>query len=244
MSGHSIRTLKRALVAVILLVMLSGVPVSALAQECIVLDPDLKGHFIGGCRDGLAEGYGEAKGMAIYQGSFRAGMKNGAGTKIWPWGDRYQGEFNNDAIEGEGRYTRSLTGPLAGEEYIGHFVANRRDGLGEYRWSTGERFLGKWQADFPAEKMDSRLYERLIATARAEVEAESAVGKAGVRVCRPVRFGISEQEWIKGVVIAFRRPAILIEVETQSRNPRTLNGVDLVKGARLWDLARDWKPCP
>lgn len=207
------------------------------------MDPELQGYFSGGCRDGLADGYGEARGIAQYQGSFRSGQKHGRGVMVWPWGDRYDGEFVRDAIEGNGHFSRSSTGSGAREEYIGHYVAGRRDGLGEYRWSSGERLFGLWQFDLPASAIDSRLYERLIAQTRAETEAEIAMGRVGVKVCRLVKLGISEQEWIKGRVAAFRKPAISIEIDMPGRFPRTLNGVTVTKGAILWDIVLNWSPC-
>lgn len=235
----SARTLALFLKAMLML----GLSYSAFAQHCAVLDPELRGYFAGQCQGGLADGYGEARGVASYQGTFRAGRKHGSGVKIWPWGDRYQGEFINDAKEGLGHFSRSSTEHGMGDEYIGHFVSDRRQGFGEYRWSTGERVIGQWESDLPASVVDSQLYERLIADARAEKEAEIAMGRAGVRVCRLVKFGISEQEWIKGRVIDFRRPAISIEIDTPSRFPRILNEVQLNKGAIIWDHVRSWRPC-
>lgn len=69
-------------------------------SACRVLDPELAGIHQGGCKDGLAEGYGEAKGSAEYRGDFHAGRKHGKGVKTWPSGDRYDGPWANDAITG------------------------------------------------------------------------------------------------------------------------------------------------
>src|SRR5487761_2731539 len=72
---------------------------SALAQthaSCKVLDPELQGTYVGGCKNGLADGYGEASGTAHYEGQFKAGRKDGKGVKTWPDGDRYDGEFVAD----------------------------------------------------------------------------------------------------------------------------------------------------
>ena len=69
-------------------------PLGVSAQTaCRVLDSELTGVYQGGCKDGLAEGYGEAKGSAEYRGAFRAGRMQGKGVKTWPSGDRYEGEF-------------------------------------------------------------------------------------------------------------------------------------------------------
>ena len=233
----------RALATCILAMLFSGLSDLAIAQKCTVIDPELQGQYSGGCLAGLAEGYGEAEGIARYKGSFHSGKKSGAGLKTWPWGDQYRGEFLDDAMEGEGHFVRQSTDLRSGEEYIGHFVSNRREGFGEYRWSTGEILPGLWQADMPSTKVDPDLFGRLAAQLRADVDSEVAVARSGVRVCRQIKIGISELEWIRGVVIAVRSRAISVEVEMPSSNPQSLNGIDLKKGAILWDLARNWKPC-
>lgn len=70
---------------------------SAVAQPvCKVVDPELQAKYAGGCQNGLAEGVGEASGSARYEGEFKAGRKHGIGTKTWPDGDRYTGEWKHD----------------------------------------------------------------------------------------------------------------------------------------------------
>lgn len=65
-------------------------------MSCRVLDPDLQTGYSGGCRDGFADGIGEAWGLARYQGEFRAGRKHGVGAKTWADGDQYSGEWKDD----------------------------------------------------------------------------------------------------------------------------------------------------
>src|SRR3989442_13667168 len=77
----------------------------AMAQECGVIDPELRGSYAGPCVNGLAEGQGTASGTAEYRGGVKAGRKNGKGAKTWPNGDRYEGEFVEDRKEGVGAYT-------------------------------------------------------------------------------------------------------------------------------------------
>ncbi len=90
------------------------------ATDCRVLDPELALRYEGGCKDGLAEGYGRAWGTAYYEGRFSAGMKHGrAGVKVWPSGDRYEGDYLND----------------------------RRHGFGIYEWANGDRYEGLWLND-------------------------------------------------------------------------------------------------
>lgn len=218
-------------------------PQVVFAQVCGVLDPELQGQYSGECVDGLANGKGEAAGIAKYRGEFRAGRKQGNGIKNWPWGDSYQGHFFNDQMDGQGRFVWSLAGSRAGEQYQGSFVANRREGAGEYRWSTGESLITEWQADLPVGLVDRHLYDRLIARLRADAEAQNAVGRTGVKACRTVKMGISEREWITGVVVAVRGQSVEIMIDSSGPSPKILAGVELKKGAVLWDAIRDWKPC-
>jgi hypothetical protein len=76
-------------------------PLPAAAQSaCRVLDVEIAGAYSGGCKDGLAEGYGEAKGAAEYHGKFYAGRTQGKGIKTWSSGDRYAGHWADDQITG------------------------------------------------------------------------------------------------------------------------------------------------
>src|SRR3954463_11418265 len=74
------------------------------AANCGVTDPELKGFYEGGCRNGLAEGDGFAHGSAEYEGEFHKGLKHRRGVKTWPWPDPYDGEFVNERHQGKGMY--------------------------------------------------------------------------------------------------------------------------------------------
>jgi hypothetical protein len=85
----------------LLLALLVAWPPDASAQApCRVLDPELQGSYSGGCRDGLAEGFGKAAGAARYEGEFRAGRRHGWGVQTWPSGERYEGPWENGAMTG------------------------------------------------------------------------------------------------------------------------------------------------
>lgn len=166
-------------------------PLGAGAQSaCRVLDPELAGFYQGGCKDGLAEGAGEAKGAAEYRGGFHAGRKQGTGVKIWPSGDRYEGEFVADRKEGSGKYTWSARGPSAGESYSGAWRHDLRHGDGVYAWPSGDRYAGPW-ADDAIAGMPTPM---MIARARAKTETLIAVAKPGVKVCRALPVGIAVRD--------------------------------------------------
>jgi len=215
-------------------------PLGASGQNgCRVLDPELAGTYRGGCKDELAEGYGEAKGTAEYRGYFRAGRKHGKGIKTWPSGDRYEGEFAEDRKEGVGKYTWSPRGPSAGESYSGDYLNDRRHGYGVYEWLSGDRYAGIW-ADDAITGMPTPM---MIARARANTEALAAVGKPGAKVCRVLRVGIAVRDWIRGEVTAVDRDRIVVRIDDPGRQPHVLDGQPLVKGMTIRSAATEWTPC-
>jgi hypothetical protein len=215
-------------------------PLGASAQTaCRVLDPELAGIYQGGCKDGLAEGYGEAKGAAEYRGDFHAGHKHGKGVKTWPSGDRYEGDFVEDRKEGAGKYTWSLRGSSAGESYSGAYLNDRRHGYGVYEWPSGDRYAGPWAND----AITGPPTPMMIARARAKTETLAAVGKPGVRVCRALQVGIAVRDWIRGEVTAVDAERIAVRIDDPGRQPHAIDNQSLVKGMTLWSEAADWTPC-
>ena len=208
-------------------------------NACRVLDPELVGVYRGGCKDGLAEGYGEAKGIAEYRGDFHAGRKQGRGVKTWPSGDRYEGDFVADRKEGIGKYTWGLNGPAAGESYSGGFAHDRRNGYGVYRWPSGDRYAGQWVDDAIA----GTPTPAMIARARAKTETLAAVAKPGVKVCRALVVGIAVRDWIRGEVIAVHADRIEVRIDDPGRQPHEIDGKPLAKGMTHWFDASAWTPC-
>jgi len=206
---------------------------------CRVLDPQLAGFYRGGCKDGLAEGYGVAKGTAEYRGGFHAGRKQGKGVKIWPSGDRYEGDFVADRKQGTGKYTWSADGPAAGQSYSGGYMNDRRNGYGVYQWPSGDRYAGQWVDD----KIAGMPTPAMIARARAKTETLAAVAKPGVEVCRALLVGIAVRDWIRGKVTAVDADRIEVRIEDAGRQPHEVGGRPLAKGMTLWSGAAEWTPC-
>lgn len=215
-------------------------PLGASAQTgCRVLDPELAGIYQGGCKDGLADGYGEAKGAAEYRGDFRAGKKHGRGVKTWRSGDRYEGEFVEDRKEGTGKYTWSARGASAGESYSGGYRHDRREGYGVYEWPSGDRYAGPWAED----AITGTPTPMMIARARAKTETLAAVGKPGIKVCRALQVGIAVRDWIRGEVTAVDADRIAVRIDDPGRQPHAIDNHLLVKGMTLWSEAAEWTPC-
>ncbi len=207
---------------------------------CKVHDPELQGSYSGGCRNGWADGDGEAAGTAHYEGGFRAGRKQGRGVKQWPSGDRYEGEFVGDHRDGSGTYTWGRHTAWAGERYTGNYRNGRRHGFGVYEWPDGDRYAGDWNNDViagpPAEKAHAR--------SRAHVEHASVVAIAGNRVCRRVTSGIATQTWVRGTVTAVKGDHIAV------RNDGALDpllsmpaGVQGLSSGVVWDAVGSWTAC-
>ena len=230
-----------SLIALILTAVLISFP--AFSQVCRVLDRELHGSYEGACKEGLAEGYGVAKGMAEYRGQFQGGKKHGKGVKTWPWGDRYEGDFVEDRKEGRGIFFWSLKGAWAGERYEGAYFQDVRTGIGKYFWPTGDAYSGLWRDDQMVGPIDPVLFDRFRAHARADTEARIAVARVGTRVCRSIVFGIGEREWIRGVVAEVSDLHIAVRIEEPGRSGQSLNEVSLVRGAQVWDDAPMWAPC-
>ena len=211
--------------------------------QCRVLDPDLADQYHGGCRDGLAEGFGEARGIAEYRGEFRAGRKHGKGIKVWMSlknsGDRYEGEFVDDRKEGIGTYVWSPSGPSSGERYSGPFLNDRRHGVGTYEWPSGDRYIGPWEADSPIGALTAMMKARVL----AETAANVAVGRLGVKVCRAVPIGIGSSNWIRGEVIQAEASRIAVTIDDPGQQAHLMGKALLLKGTILWSPALDWIPC-
>jgi hypothetical protein len=70
-----------------------------------------------------------------------------------------------------------------------------------------------------------------------------AVSKVGARVCRALKVGISERDWIRGVVIEAGSDTVRIRIDDPGRFPHTLDGTALSAGTVIQDRATNWTPC-
>jgi hypothetical protein len=209
-------------------------------SSCKALDPEIAGAYKGDCRNGLANGYGEATGSAAaYRGEFRDGRKNGKGVKQWTNGDRYEGSFADDRKEGDGVYTWGPGGPAAGERYAGTFHADRRHGRGVYSWPSGDRYEGDWADDVPT----GRPTPGMVARARHEAEVEASMAGAGGKVCRYIPIGISEQDLVIGTILESKAGELTVRIDDPGRFPNTLNGTRLASGVVLHDAVAAWTAC-
>ena len=212
----------------------------AMAQPvCKVLDPELAVTYSGGCKDGLAEGAGEAKGLAEYHGEFKAGWMHGKGVKSWPNGDRYEGEFVEGKKEGTGKYAWGPGTPWAGQSYEGGYLNDMRHGFGTYRWSKDTVYSGAWKDD----QIDKVATPMMLARLKFEQEAYAALSKTGTRACREMRTGPAEREWIKGIVVDAKEGKIAVRIDEPGTRLHIVAGAEVKKGEVVWEAATEWVPC-
>ncbi len=88
---------------------------------CKVLPKDLQGNYDGGCKKGLANGTGIAKGKDTYSGEWKKGLPNGHGKYIWSTGEVFEGEWSKGLKNGYGIY---------------HFKYNNKDTVIEGMWEN------------------------------------------------------------------------------------------------------------
>jgi len=226
----------------VLSVALWGLAVSAQSQsKCLVVDPELQASYSGGCKDGKAEGPGTAKGSAVYIGEFHEGKKQGRGVKTWPWGDRYDGDFMNDAKHGMGRYTWGARSAFAGDRYEGGFANDKRNGYGVYVWASGDAYAGPWKDDAVA----GRATPMMLARFRATKESLAAMAKPGVKLCRESTVGAGLKEWIEAETQAVNQSTLQVAVKVTKlgAKPLAVAGTQVAVGETVWDDPLNWVPC-
>jgi len=76
-----------------------------------------------------------------------------------------------------------------------------------------------------------------------EAATWAAVAIPGVEVCKLMRIGIAERDWIRGVVVDIDKPYIRVRITDAGRFPHDLDGTAVSTGAILRVAPTDWTPC-
>lgn len=220
-------------------VLLSGCAITGNApQSCKVLDPDLaQGVYRGGCKDGLADGYGEVRGTSRYRGDFQAGKKHGKGIKVMPNGDRYAGDFSDDYRHGKGVYIWGNKTPWVGDRYEGEYQRDLRHGWGVYQWDSGDRYEGAWRGDLRTgpSAMESRRTQAAAATAKAV--------KAGESVCAMVQSSLASYQRIRGRVADVAGETVRLRIVEVEGGAASYQDRIVKVGDVLSDKAANWRLC-
>lgn len=104
------RIFKSLLVAVTLS---CAVTFASAQAGCKVLIENIQSSYDGDCKNNLAHGHGNARGIDTYTGSFRKGYPNGKGLYRWSTGEYYDGEWLMGKREGIGEYHYTFEGKQA-----------------------------------------------------------------------------------------------------------------------------------
>jgi hypothetical protein len=118
--------MKRQLILSVM-ALLALTPYAVIAQEnCKVLLPQISESYTGSCKNGLADGKGEAFGTDQYKGEFKKGLPEGKGVYIWQTGEKYDGSWKKGLRDGNGSYTFKsdgkdtvMTGIWKEDKYLG-----------------------------------------------------------------------------------------------------------------------------
>ncbi len=208
------------------------------AAECEVVDPDLaQGTYSGGCKNGLADGYGEVSGASSYRGDFQAGKKHGKGIKVMPNGDLYVGDFDDDYRHGKGTYIWGARTPWAGDRYEGEYHRDKRQGWGAFQWNSGDRYEGPWQNDL---RMGPSVMELRRAQA-AEAAAKSV--KVGIQVCAEARLGLVNRQRLRGKVENRTGESVQVRILDVDGGIASYRGIMVKAGDLMADAATNWQIC-
>jgi uncharacterized protein YlxW (UPF0749 family) len=105
-------------------------------------------RFEGEWKAGLPDGAGTcstANGDR-YEGDWKAGVKEGKGTLFYASGDRYEGDWKAGVKEGWGTYFSNFRTDY-GSRYEGYWKADVRETWGTEYHADGSRYAGEWKAD-------------------------------------------------------------------------------------------------
>ena len=83
---------------------------------------------------------------SVYVGNLINGIRTGEGVYTWAVGDKYDGDWENDAMSGVGAYTFS-----SGNLYVGTLADGVRSGAGVFTWYSNDLIVasynGEWSND-------------------------------------------------------------------------------------------------
>jgi len=89
----------------------------------------------------------------------------------------------------------------------------------------------------PGPLEQSRLEERM------RLKALASVGAVGRFVCRRLKVGISEHDWIRGYVVKATNRKITVRIVDPGQFPHQFDGINVAPGTELLDDDINWVPC-
>ena len=77
----------------------------------------------------------------------------------------------------------------------------------------------------------------------ADLAHRAALAKPGVLVCRLMSVGVSERDWISGVVVEPGDAEVTIRIQYPGRLLNSIDGKVIVSGVLVRDAPSRWTPC-
>ena len=77
----------------------------------------------------------------------------------------------------------------------------------------------------------------------ADLAHRAALAKPGARVCRLMSVGLSERDWISGVVVEPGGAEVVIRIQNPGRLLNSIDGKVIVSGVLVRDRPSRWTPC-
>ena len=144
--------MKRKVLPVMVIVLFLATGSVYSQSVCRVLLPAISTTYTGDCKNGLADGVGQATGEDYYKGEFVKGLPQGKGTYVWKNGATYNGDWKKGMRDGKGLYSYRfentdsiLEGLWKEDKYLGKkalapYVIEYRNGIGRVScMRTGDR---------------------------------------------------------------------------------------------------------
>ena len=73
----------------------------------------------------------------MYSGAWNEGKKNGYGIQTWTDGDKYEGQFKNNLMHGQGVYSFA-----SGTVHSGAWERGNKHGYAVVTWANGNQYEG------------------------------------------------------------------------------------------------------
>lgn len=79
--------------------------------------------------------------------------------------------------------------------------------------------------------------------ATMQAEWRAAVGRPGTTVCRELKVGTVERDWLRGTVLEVRGEALVVRIDQPGRFTHVVDGVSVAKDAVVLSDPMAWEPC-
>lgn len=179
-------------------------------DKCTVMMESINERYEGGCKQGLADGAGEAWGRDHYQGAFKKGLPHGKGKYEYADGSVYEGLWSKGLRHGAGRLAFKYNGAdtiqeglWTKDEYKGNRAAQQ-----EYRIVT-MRSVERYRVQRYSDGNEIRVHLKPIDAGSLDVTNLQIIGSSGTeteflnsqmefRNCEyPFKLRISFNKWSK-----------------------------------------------